>query len=55
VRGVVEGATPGSEDGDSKDVQTSAGDADSDGSKGDRSLDLRRRQRDLELLSLTPG
>lgn len=47
VRGVVEGSTPGAEDGDSKDVQTSAGTGESDGSKGDRSLDFRKRQADL--------
>jgi len=53
VRGVVEGATPSAEDddGDSKDVQTSAGDQESGGSKGGRSLDLKRRQRDLEALT----
>ena len=51
VRGVVEGATPGGEDSDSKDVQTSAGDEDSAGSKNDRSLDLQRRKRDLDALA----
>jgi HK97 family phage prohead protease len=53
VRGVVEGASPAAEgeDGDSKNVQTSAGTEDSGGSKNDRSLDRKRRKRDLEALA----
>lgn len=47
VRGVVEGSTPGAEDGDSKEVQTSSGTSESEGSKGDRSLSFRKRQADL--------
>lgn len=47
VRAVVEGSTPGAEDGDTKEVQTSAGTGESEGSKGDRSYDYRRRQSDL--------
>jgi HK97 family phage prohead protease len=50
VRGVVEGATPGAEDGDSKDVQTSAGTGETEGSKNDRSASLVRRKRDLDAL-----
>jgi hypothetical protein len=51
VRGVVEGASPGAEDGDSKNVQTSASTEESKGSANDRSLDLSRRKRDLEALA----
>lgn len=51
VRGVVEGSTPGAEDGDSKDVQTSSGTAESEGSKGDRSVAFRKRQADLLALA----
>jgi len=50
MRSVVEGSTPGAEDGDSKDVQTSAGTAESTGSEGSRNRDFRRRQ--AELLAL---
>lgn len=53
VRGVVDGATPDSEDGDSKEVQTSAGTGESGGSKDERSLDLKRRSMDLEALVAT--
>jgi HK97 family phage prohead protease len=53
MRSVVEGATTGAEnkDGDSTDVQTSAGTEESDGSKNARSLDLTNRKRDLESLA----
>ena len=52
VRSVVEGASTSAEneDGDSKDVQTSAGTAESGGSKNDRSVNLTNRKRDLESL-----
>jgi HK97 family phage prohead protease len=52
MRSVVEGATTAAagKDGDSTDVQTSAGTGESEGSKNDRSLDLSRRRRDLDLL-----
>ncbi len=50
VRAVIDGATPGSDDGDSEDVQTSGGTEDSAGSANGRSADFRRRQ--AELLSL---
>ena len=49
VRAVVEGATPGGEDSDSKDVQTSAGTADDRGSE--RAL-VDARRRELDLLAL---
>ncbi len=51
VQAVVDGSTPGSEDGDSKDVQTSADTEDSTGSEGERSVDYRRRQSDLLALA----
>lgn len=49
VRAVVEGATPGADDGDSKDVQASGSTGESTGSKGGRSAtpDFRRRQAEL--------
>ncbi len=47
VRSVVDGSVPGSEDGDSQDIQTSAGTGDSTGSEGNRSAEYRRRQADL--------
>lgn len=53
VRSVVEGAAPGSEDGDSKEIQTSAGTAESTGSSGGRALSLKQRQRDLAALTLS--
>lgn len=51
VRGVVEGSSPGAEDGDSKDIQTSDGTKESTGSEGSRSIDYRRRQADILALS----
>lgn len=53
VRSVVEGASTAAEDkdGDTTDVQTSAGTGESEGSKNDRSFDLKARKRDLEALA----
>lgn len=51
VRGVVEGASPGAEDGDSKNVQTSAGTGESEGSSNDRSFELSNRRRELNRLA----
>jgi HK97 family phage prohead protease len=52
VRAVVEGATPGGEDADDKDVQTSGGAGESTGSKGGRSIDPDFRRRQAELREL---
>jgi tetratricopeptide (TPR) repeat protein len=49
MRAVVEGATLGGEDSDSKDVQTSAGTGESGGSENSRSL--RNRKEDLQRLA----
>jgi HK97 family phage prohead protease len=54
VRAVVEGSTPGAEDGDSKEVQTSAGDEDSAGAANGRSVDFRTRRAELAKLATPP-
>lgn len=53
MRSVTEGATTAAadKDGDSQDVQTSAGTEESEGSKNARSFDLDSRKRDLESLA----
>lgn len=52
VRAVVEGATPGGEDSDSKEVQTSSGTGESKGSANDRSREnFTQRQGDLAVLT----
>jgi len=53
VRAVVDGSTPGAEDGDTKEIQTADGDGESEGSKNDRSVTYRRRQADLLRLAAT--
>ena len=54
LRGVIDGndAAEKSADGDSEDIQTSAGTADSAGSENDRALSLEARQRRAAALAL---